>query len=378
MDIFQRIAFQALHETARSDQTPLERLGDCIEKETEQAIFAFGGSIPIGINDSVGQQPPTASRDQQKRPSPTNAALSANADPITKPKVKLDANLKTAVPPSASAPITIRWDSHQTNPKLVFPLEPSRKTDLAELVNDCKPATYGFKGEVVHNTEYRDTGKLDRTKFSSDSCPYELGIIDVIAQMLLPSVIGESSGFRGVKAELYKLNIYSGPSGKFKPHVDTPRSEIQFGSLVVCLPCAHEALKGVDMAAYCVLNALQLRVELRPILESIEHDSDDETDDSSVQSEFEGPSLRREVIGTDLHELDIGGDGFGDVPWLESVREVREHDHEKVLWLNKKGWREPAIAILAYGNEPSVNFEYSSLALLFTVPPVGERARMSD
>lgn len=70
MDIFQRIAFQALHETARSDQTPLERLGDCIEKETEQAIFAFGGSIPIGINDSVGQQPPTASRDQQKRPSP--------------------------------------------------------------------------------------------------------------------------------------------------------------------------------------------------------------------------------------------------------------------------------------------------------------------
>lgn len=30
--------------------------------------------------------------------------------------------------------------------------------------------------------------------------------------------------------------IYSGPSGLFRAHVDTPRSDIQVGSLVVCLP----------------------------------------------------------------------------------------------------------------------------------------------
>lgn len=34
--------------------------------------------------------------------------------------------------------------------------------------------------------------------------------------------------------------MYSGPSGKFKPHVDTPRSPSQFGSLVVCLPVEHK------------------------------------------------------------------------------------------------------------------------------------------
>jgi hypothetical protein len=34
--------------------------------------------------------------------------------------------------------------------------------------------------------------------------------------------------------------VYSGPSGKFKRHVDTPRSPHQFGSLVVCLPVEHE------------------------------------------------------------------------------------------------------------------------------------------
>ena len=35
------------------------------------------------------------------------------------------------------------------------------------------------------------------------------------------------------------VQIYSGPSGKFRPHVDTPRSPRQFGSLVVCLPHPH-------------------------------------------------------------------------------------------------------------------------------------------
>lgn len=34
--------------------------------------------------------------------------------------------------------------------------------------------------------------------------------------------------------------IYTGPSGRFRPHVDTPRSVSQFGSLVVCLPLPHQ------------------------------------------------------------------------------------------------------------------------------------------
>jgi Rps23 Pro-64 3,4-dihydroxylase Tpa1-like proline 4-hydroxylase len=42
------------------------------------------------------------------------------------------------------------------------------------------------------------------------------------------------------QADLYKLNVYSAPNGKFKPHVDTPRSKDQIGSLVVSLPSAHQ------------------------------------------------------------------------------------------------------------------------------------------
>ncbi|KAB5526431.1 hypothetical protein GE09DRAFT_1229269 [Coniochaeta sp. 2T2.1] len=36
------------------------------------------------------------------------------------------------------------------------------------------------------------------------------------------------------------MPIHSSPSGFFKSHVDTPRSEAQFGSLVISLPCHHE------------------------------------------------------------------------------------------------------------------------------------------
>lgn len=36
------------------------------------------------------------------------------------------------------------------------------------------------------------------------------------------------------------LQVYSAPSGRFKPHVDTPRSKHQVGTLVVCLPSVHE------------------------------------------------------------------------------------------------------------------------------------------
>ena len=39
-----------------------------------------------------------------------------------------------------------------------------------------------------------------------------------------------------LRCKLYKLNIYGALGGHFKAHVDTPRSEQMFGSLVVCLP----------------------------------------------------------------------------------------------------------------------------------------------
>ncbi|RMX85143.1 hypothetical protein D0868_15372, partial [Hortaea werneckii] len=85
-------------------------------------------------------------------------------------------------------------------------------------------------------------------------CVFEADVFAVAAERLIAnrdamSQVMEDPPFhsqtkrmlcRGLRAELYKLNVYSGPDGVFKPHVDTPRSASQIGSLVVCLPVGFE------------------------------------------------------------------------------------------------------------------------------------------
>lgn len=110
---------------------------------------------------------------------------------------------------NASTILALRWDSPTGMGKLSFPVKAAteeQKTSLLKLANDCQPASFGFKGEDVLDESYRKATKMDRSTFSIDFCPYELGIVDTIAQVLLPNA-GGSAGTKGVKAELYKLNV---------------------------------------------------------------------------------------------------------------------------------------------------------------------------
>ena len=70
----------------------------------------------------------------------------------------------------------------------------------------CQPATFGHNGKDVFDELYRKATKMDRSAFSTDFCPYEVGIIDTIAQMLLPNTSSGAST-HGVRAELYKFNV---------------------------------------------------------------------------------------------------------------------------------------------------------------------------
>ncbi|KAK7994941.1 hypothetical protein PG990_013714 [Apiospora arundinis] len=191
--------------------------------KNESHLFACGGSLPVG-------EPAKTAEGATKVPTPTGDAKK-NHDPIT-----------------------IRWDVNDSKDaagrkkaeactKLNLPLIPGAgvgdETSLKRLVQHCQPATFGRGGKDVYDESYRRAGKMDPTSFCTTFDPYIAGIIDTVAQVLLPSVY-DSATHRGVRAELYKLNVYSAPSGKFKPHVDTPRSREQFGSLVVCLPVDHE------------------------------------------------------------------------------------------------------------------------------------------
>ena len=124
--------------------------------------------------------------------------------------------------------------------------------ELEQLTQACEPASFGVKQEDVLDETYRKAGKMDSECFSSTLDPFETELIKIVRGYLLE---GFKSG-KGIKAELYKLNIYGkysslfhlylvlrcclGKGSFFKPHVDTPRNEKMFGSLVVVFPTPHE------------------------------------------------------------------------------------------------------------------------------------------
>jgi hypothetical protein len=98
-----------------------------------------------------------------------------------------------------------------------------------QLVQACEPASFG-KGQVdVLDPSYRTAYKLDNNKFFTN---FDLSEHEILLQ--IKNALGPAQKQCEVKASLYKLNIYS-KGGFFKEHVDTPRSDKMFGSLVVCL-----------------------------------------------------------------------------------------------------------------------------------------------
>lgn len=107
-------------------------------------------------------------------------------------------------------PISLRWDSLSelgVVSKLTLPVSQSgqeKRSDLSKLVHDSQPASFGYNGENVLDESYRKAIKMDRSTFSVDFCPYETGIIDTVAQLLLSNV---HQATKGVRAELYKLNV---------------------------------------------------------------------------------------------------------------------------------------------------------------------------
>ena len=98
---------------------------------------------------------------------------------------------------------------------------------MIKLLDVCSVASYGNKGKDVIDKNYQNFFKLDPDNFFTSFHVCSTPILQEI-QSIVPTVVG-------LKAELYKLNIYA-HGGFFKAHVDTPCSEKMFGSLVVCLP----------------------------------------------------------------------------------------------------------------------------------------------
>ncbi|PIL34922.1 hypothetical protein GSI_02709 [Ganoderma sinense ZZ0214-1] len=106
------------------------------------------------------------------------------------------------------------------------------------LADACAPGTFGVAGEDVYDETYRKAGKLDAKNFATTFDTRSTSLVNAIRIELLienPKRIQSED----VSIEPYKLNVY-GKDAFFKAHVDTPRSELMFGSLVIVFPTPHE------------------------------------------------------------------------------------------------------------------------------------------
>jgi hypothetical protein len=74
--------------------------------------------------------------------------------------------------------------------------------ELEQLTQACEPASFGVKQENVLDETYRKAGKMDSECFSLMLDNTDL--IKIIRGCLLEGLNSK----RGIKAELYKLNIY--------------------------------------------------------------------------------------------------------------------------------------------------------------------------
>ncbi|KAJ6013359.1 hypothetical protein N7540_007950 [Penicillium herquei] len=143
----------------------------------------------------------------------------------------------------SSDPVTIYWDANNDSGeahKLVLPQGnglddiASSASKFQQLVSACEPAGFGKGQKTVMDTEYRSAGKLEPNRFATSFHPANFGMIESIEQILVPQLNLMNEELLAVRC------IYSGPSGIFQKHVDTPRSKSQIGSLVVCLPSKFE------------------------------------------------------------------------------------------------------------------------------------------
>ena len=110
--------------------------------------------------------------------------------------------------------------------EIVFP--GASEDEMKELASACSVASFGLDEKQVTDKSYRDAMKLDPDCFATTFQLSSTSVLGEVAMTMVPDV-------SNLRAELYKLNIY-GPGGHFKAHVDTPRPNHMFGSLVVCLP----------------------------------------------------------------------------------------------------------------------------------------------
>ena len=132
------------------------------------------------------------------------------------------------------APITVRFDkSDGSVARLQFPPLPIRNNDsgLEDLLRACSPLSPSSAFGGSRRGEGGGVGSLDAKYFSTDFHPHDCGILDTVAQRLLPQ-INESiknkvkdggDDVQRIRAELIGLEV-SSPSSSSSSSSSSPKS----------------------------------------------------------------------------------------------------------------------------------------------------------
>ncbi|KAL2285932.1 hypothetical protein FJTKL_07424 [Diaporthe vaccinii] len=85
-------------------------------------------------------------------------------------------------------PIVIRWDrTDDSAAKLKFPIKDHTGT-FENLVRDCQSTASVPQGQDVDDASVSKASAIDDSRFSTNLCPYKLGIMPRIEQLLLPNI----------------------------------------------------------------------------------------------------------------------------------------------------------------------------------------------
>ena len=109
---------------------------------------------------------------------------------IRKPETESDIDSESVTKPPTHPPIVLHWNSAKGGCKTQFPPTDNSRdplcSNLADLIRDCAPATFGHDGKDVLDEQYRKAAKLDCTQFCTTFNPLDSGIIAAISQVLIP------------------------------------------------------------------------------------------------------------------------------------------------------------------------------------------------
>ncbi len=114
---------------------------------------------------------------------------------------------------------------------------PLSQNDAKTIISKAQQSPFGKGTETIVDTTVRKSWQLDPSQFSLRN-PQWIPIVGKILSEVCEALYVQA-GLGNVHAELYKLLLYE-EGAFFKPHQNSEKAPGMFGTLVICLPSAHQ------------------------------------------------------------------------------------------------------------------------------------------